>query len=86
VDGAGTVTGSSNSAAAPSGPTTEETSMLNFLGTIVFVTIITIGSLDIRSGLSLFGRYVPPPGDDSRTRPSTSKRRGGGDQPTPSAP
>jgi hypothetical protein len=53
--------------------------VITFLGTIIFTTIVGIGSLDSRSGLSLFGKYVvvelagPRPG-----APRTRRRFGDG--------
>ena len=53
---------------------------INFLGTIVFVTIIGIGSLDGRSDLPLFGRYVLPRPAGLLPRPTVRDRRRGEDQ------
>jgi len=48
---------------------------------IIFATIISIGSLDGRSGLSLFGKYTASGFPGLRPRPVPGKRRGG-DGPT----
>jgi hypothetical protein len=59
-------------------PTTECPAMITFLGTILFVTILYIGSLDGRSGLSLFGKYTSTFAAGDRWRPGPG-RRGRGD-------
>jgi hypothetical protein len=59
--------------------------MINFLGTIIFATIIGIGWLDGRSALSLFGQYSSLSAR-LRPRPRAADRRGGEDQPKPPAP
>jgi hypothetical protein len=51
--------------------------VLTLLGTIVFATVVGIGSLDSRSGLSLFGKYTAPDLAGLRPRPSSGGRRGG---------
>jgi hypothetical protein len=55
--------------------------VITFLGMIIFATIISIGSLDGRSGLSLFGKYTASGFPGLRPRPVPGKRRGG-DGPT----
>jgi len=54
--------------------------VLTLLGTIVFATVVGIGSLDSRSGLSLFGKYTGP--GLARPRPP-DERRDGEDPPDP---
>ena len=58
--------------------------MINFLGTIIFATIIGIGWLDSRGDLSLFGKYSSL-GGHLRPRPRAAERRDGEDQPKPPA-
>jgi hypothetical protein len=57
--------------------------MITFLGTILFSTILYIGSLDGRSGLSLFGKYTATYAAGDRPWPGTRRRGGNGGQ-TPS--
>jgi hypothetical protein len=52
--------------------------MLTLLGTIVFATVVGIGSLDSRSGLSLFGKYPGPGVAGLRPRPPRERRDGEG--------
>ena len=61
--------------------------MINFLGALIFLAIITIGSLDGRSGLGLFSMYRSAIAFDMpRPAPTTERRWGGDTQPTPPAP
>ena len=57
--------------------------MITFLGMIIFATIISIGSLDGRSGLSLFGKYTASGFPGLRPRPVPGKRRDGNGPTTP---
>ena len=60
--------------------------MINFWGAIVFATIVAIGVLDGRSGLSLFAAYRPAsPAAPRRRRPAV-ERDGRGDRPAPPVP
>lgn len=56
--------------------------MITFLGTILFVTILYIGSIDGRSGLSLFDKYTSASAAGDRSRPGDRQRRRGNDQST----
>ena len=58
-------------------PTTERAAVITFLGTILFGTILYIGSLDGRSGLSLFGKYTATVAAGDRPRPGPGRRRPG---------
>jgi hypothetical protein len=61
--------------------------VIDFLGGIIFLVIITIGSLDGRSGLGVFGMYRSASMFDMPGRTSTTQRRwGAGGQSTPPAP
>ena len=51
--------------------------MITFLGTILFVTILYIGSLDGRSGLSPFGKYTSASTGGERPWPGGRRRRRG---------
>lgn len=54
--------------------------MITFLGTILFATILYIGSLDGRSSLGLFGRYGSPGLARNRPRPAAAPQGGNGDK------
>jgi hypothetical protein len=43
--------------------------VITFLGTVLFMTILYIGSFDGRSGLSVFGRYTSAGAASDRPRP-----------------
>ena len=58
-----------------SGPDEGGPPVITFLGTIIFATIISIGSLDSRSGLSLFGKYTASGLAGLRPRPTSNGRR-----------
>ena len=60
--------------------------MINFLGLVVFATVISIGLLDRRSGLSVFAMYRTASVIGIRRRAPLTKRRGDGNQPRPPAP
>ena len=52
--------------------------VITFLGMIIFATVISIGSLDGRSGLSLFGKYTASGFTGLGPRPVPGRRRDGG--------
>ena len=54
--------------------------MITFLGTILFLAILYIGSLDGRSGLSLFDKYNSTYAAGDRPRPGARRRRGDDDR------
>lgn len=60
--------------------------MINFLGFVVFATIVGIGLLDRGSGLSVFAMYRPVSEAGIRRRAPLTERRGDGNQPRPPAP
>ena len=60
--------------------------MITFLGLVVFATIVGIGALDGRSGLSLFATYRPASLTGVRPRAPAIKRRDDGNPPKPPAP
>lgn len=60
--------------------------MINFLGFVVFATIVGIGFLDRRSGLSVFAMYRSASVTGMRRRAPWTERRGDGNQPRPPAP
>ena len=61
--------------------------MINSLGFVLFGTIVGIGLLDRRSGLSVFAMYRPTGGATGiRWWVPSPERRGDGNQPTPPAP
>lgn len=57
--------------------------MVEFLGAIVLCTVVGIGWLDLKSGLSPFEKYTPANVDAVRRRSASTSGRGGEDQPTP---
>jgi len=59
--------------------------MIDLLGMVVFATVVSIGLLDGRSGLSVFAIYRAPTASDVRRAPLT-ERGGGRNQPKPPAP
>jgi hypothetical protein len=64
------------------GPMTKErTDMINFLGTILFMTIVVIGWFDSKASLSLFGKYTSFIGTGRPARPRADDPRDGEDQP-----
>ena len=58
--------------------------MITFLGTILFATILYIGSLDGRSGLGPFGKYTSVTTTGDRPWPGGATRRKGDDDRPPS--
>jgi hypothetical protein len=60
--------------------------MVNFLGALIFATIVGIGWFDSKGSLSPFGKYFSS--NVTRRRPPTpsADRRGDEDQPKPPAP
>ena len=59
--------------------------MIDFLGLVVFGTIVGIGLLDERRGLSVFELYHSA-GVTGRRREQKPKRDGGENQPKPPTP
>jgi hypothetical protein len=59
--------------------------VIEFLGMVVFGTIVGIGLLDGRRGLSVFELYQSA-GVTGRLREPRTKRGGGGNQPRPPTP
>ena len=60
--------------------------MTDLLGFIIFLTVIGIGLLDARSGLTVLAVYRSAGPTDLRGRPPVKERRGGGNQPLPPTP
>jgi hypothetical protein len=63
----------------------EDAAMIDILGTVVFGTMVGIGLLDGRRGLSVFELYHPA-GVTGRLRAPKTKRGGGENQPQPPKP
>ena len=63
----------------------EDSAVIDLLGVIVFGTIVGIGLLDGRRGLSVFELYHSA-GVTARGRAPRSKRDGGENQPKPPTP
>jgi hypothetical protein len=71
----------------PSGPDDEErAAVIDLLGMVVFATIVGIGLLDGRSGLSVFAMYRSPTARGVRQWIPLTERRDGGNQPKPPEP
>ena len=64
----------------------EDTAVIDFLGVVVFATIVGIGLLDGRSGLSVLAMYRSAGVTDLHRRVAVTERRGGGNQPMPPTP
>lgn len=64
----------------------ERAAVIDLLGMVVFATIVGIGLLDGRSGLSVFAVYRSPTVTSIRRRVPVTERGGGGNQPKPPAP
>jgi hypothetical protein len=64
----------------------EYAAVIEFLGLVIYATVVGIGLLDLKNGLSPFAMYrsVTVAGV-GRSAPATG-RRGDGNQPTPPAP
>ena len=61
--------------------------MIDFLGLVVFATIVAIGLLDGRSGLTVLAMYRSAGVTDLHRRVAVTERRGGGgNQPMPPTP
>jgi hypothetical protein len=60
--------------------------VIDVLGSVVFATIVGIGVLDMRSGLSPFATFRSAGMTDLRWRPPLTERGGDGNQPRPPAP
>ena len=60
--------------------------MINLLGIVVFGTIVGIGLLDVRRGLSVFALYHSAGVTGGQRRAPKSKRDGGENQPKPPTP
>jgi hypothetical protein len=64
----------------------DQVAVIDLLGLVVFGTIVGIGLLDGRSGLTVFARYRSVDVTDLRRRVAVTERRGGGNQPMPPTP
>jgi hypothetical protein len=71
--------------ARPYQPQEEDAEVIDLLGMVVFGTIVGIGLLDGRRGLSVFASY-PSAGVTGRRRVPKTKRDGGENQPKPPTP
>jgi hypothetical protein len=71
--------------ARPYQPQEEDAEVIDLLGMVVFGTIVGIGLLDGRRGLSVFASY-PSTGVTGRRRAPKTKRDGGENQPKPPTP
>jgi hypothetical protein len=60
--------------------------VISFLGFIIFATIVGIGLLDRRNGLTVFAMYRSASVNGISHRASLTERRGDGNQPRPPAP
>ncbi|MDT7581460.1 MAG: hypothetical protein QOK35_2724 [Pseudonocardiales bacterium] len=60
--------------------------VIELLGLVIFATVVGIGLLDMKSGLSPFAMYRASTPTDLRRHPSTTGRPGDGSQSTPPAP
>ena len=60
--------------------------MIDLLGLVVFATVVGIGVLDGKSGLSPFAMYRSADVGGVGGRAPTSRRRGDGNQPRPPTP
>jgi hypothetical protein len=60
--------------------------VIDLLGMVVFATIVGIGLLDGRSGLSVFAVYRSPTVIGVRRWVPVTERRAGGNEPKPPAP
>jgi hypothetical protein len=61
----------------------EDAAVIDLLGMVVFGTIVGIGLLDGRRGLSVFALYHSDGVPGSERRPPSTKRDGGENQPKP---
>lgn len=64
----------------------KDVAVIDLLGLVVFATIVGIGLLDMRSGLTVFAMYRSAGGTDLHRRVAVTERRGGGNQPMPPTP
>ena len=60
--------------------------MIDLLGLVVLGTIVGIGLLDGRNGLTVFAMYRSVDVTNRRRRVAVTQRRNGGDQPMPPTP
>ena len=60
--------------------------MIDLLGLVVFATVISIGLLDLKSGLGPFAMYRSAAVTGVRRRAPATGRRGDDNQPRPPAP
>ena len=60
--------------------------MVDFVGLVIFATIIGIGLLDVKSGLSPFATYRSAAATGGRRRAAATEHRGDDNQPRPPAP
>jgi hypothetical protein len=61
----------------------EDAAVIDLLGMVVFGTIVGIGLLDGRRGLSVFALYHWDDVPGGQERAPATKRNGGGNQPKP---
>jgi hypothetical protein len=64
----------------------EDEAVIDLLGLVVFATIVGIGLLDGRSGLTVLAMYRSAGVTDVRRREAVAERRGGGNRPMPPTP
>jgi hypothetical protein len=58
----------------------------DLLGFVIFLTIVAIGLLDARSGLTVLAMYRPAGLTELRRQRPAEESRGGGNQPLPPTP
>jgi hypothetical protein len=61
-------------------------SVIDLLGFVIFLTVVTIGLLDARSGLTVLAMYRSAGLTDLHRQRPTEESRGGGNQPLPPTP
>jgi hypothetical protein len=59
--------------------------VIDFLGLVLFATVVAIGLLDLKSGLGPFAVYRSPTVTGVRRRAPMPERRGDDNQPNPPA-
>ena len=60
--------------------------MIDLLGLVIFTTVVSIGLLDLKSGLSPFAMYRSATVTGVRRRAPATGHRGDDNQPRPPAP